>query len=260
MLIEQTLFGTRDKAADAIERIRLFEPEDRPYYLAFSGGKDSQCIYHLAIESGVNFEAHYNLTTVDPPELIQFIKRNYPEVSIDRPEYSMWELIIKNRCLPTRIARHCCKYLKEKQTPNGSTVLMGVRRGESSNRRNRQVVERCRDDNTITWVSPIVDWSESDVWEFIHSRKLKYCELYDQGFKRLGCIMCPQKREKKMRRDAERWPKYYRAYERAAGRLMELQKANGKEFTFKNATEMMDFWISGEGIKEEDNEPCFRFD
>lgn len=260
MLIEPGLFGTRDKVADSIERTQLFEPKDRPYYLAFSGGKDSQCTHQIAVEAGVNFKAHYNLTTVDPPELIQFIKQEYLDVSIDLPEYTMWDLIVKNRCLPTRIARHCCKYLKEKQTPKGSTVLMGVRRQESTNRRNRQVVERCRNDNSITWVAPIVDWTTEDVWEYISSRNLKYCELYDQGFDRLGCIMCPMKREKKMRRDAERWPKYYRAYERAASRLMELQKANGKEFAFKNATEMMDFWIGGVGIKEKNNEPCFRFD
>lgn len=40
MLIEETLFGTVDKVQVAIERLRAFEPKDRPYWLAFSGGKD----------------------------------------------------------------------------------------------------------------------------------------------------------------------------------------------------------------------------
>lgn len=39
-LIEHTLFGTIDKVQTAIERLRAFEPKDRPYWLAFSGGKD----------------------------------------------------------------------------------------------------------------------------------------------------------------------------------------------------------------------------
>ena len=35
-----------DKVQTAINRLRAFEPADG-YYVAFSGGKDSQCIYHL---------------------------------------------------------------------------------------------------------------------------------------------------------------------------------------------------------------------
>ena len=62
-----------DKVKRAIDRLRTFEPPEG-YYLAFSGGKDSQCIYHLAKEAGVKFDAHYNLTTVDPPELVYFIR------------------------------------------------------------------------------------------------------------------------------------------------------------------------------------------
>ena len=71
MLIENTLFGVRDKVKIAIDRLQAFEPLEG-YYLAFSGGKDSQCIYHLAVEAGVKFDAHYNKTTVDPPELVRF--------------------------------------------------------------------------------------------------------------------------------------------------------------------------------------------
>lgn len=37
------------------------------FYLAFSGGKDSQALYHVAELAGVRFEAHYALTTLDPP-------------------------------------------------------------------------------------------------------------------------------------------------------------------------------------------------
>ena len=85
MLVETHIDGyVRDKVAIAIDRLRAFEPEEG-YYIAFSGGKDSQCIYHLAVEAGVKFDAHYNLTTVDPPELVRFIKDNYPNVKIHYP-------------------------------------------------------------------------------------------------------------------------------------------------------------------------------
>ena len=39
-LLEETLFGTSDKVAIAIQRLRTFVPPEG-YYLAFSGGKDN---------------------------------------------------------------------------------------------------------------------------------------------------------------------------------------------------------------------------
>ena len=56
------------------EKIALSYDPDNGYYLAFSGGKDSQCLYHIAQLAGVRFQAHMNLTSVDPPEVIRFVK------------------------------------------------------------------------------------------------------------------------------------------------------------------------------------------
>jgi phosphoadenosine phosphosulfate reductase len=87
MLVD--MFGYK-KVQNAIGILKQFEPEDG-YYLAFSGGKDSICIYQLAKMAGVKFDSHYNLTTVDPPEVVRFIKTEYPDVEIHRPKESMWE-------------------------------------------------------------------------------------------------------------------------------------------------------------------------
>lgn len=87
MLMEQVI-GTdgtiKTKLDIAIQRLKSFEPPEG-YFLAFSGGKDSQCIYHLAKMAGVKFEAHYRVTSVDPPELIYFIREHYPDVIFDVP-------------------------------------------------------------------------------------------------------------------------------------------------------------------------------
>lgn len=66
MLVTNTLFGVDDKIKTALTVLRDLEPSEG-YYLAFSGGKDSIAIKQLAIESGVKFDAHHNLTTIDPP-------------------------------------------------------------------------------------------------------------------------------------------------------------------------------------------------
>lgn len=68
-----------------------YDPEDG-FYLAFSGGKDSQVLYHLAKMAGVKFKAHMNLTSIDPPEVIRFVKRNYPDVELIKPKMSIYDM------------------------------------------------------------------------------------------------------------------------------------------------------------------------
>lgn len=108
------------KEARAMALFRLFEDtairyHPDGYYLAFSGGKDSVVIYALAKMAGVRFKAHYHMTTVDPPELVRFIRSSFPEVSTDYPEYSMWNLIVKKQIPPVRTARYCCEVLYRKK-------------------------------------------------------------------------------------------------------------------------------------------------
>ena len=148
-LFEDTLFGHVDKVQKAIDRLKAFEPKEG-YYLAFSGGKDSQCIYHLAKMAGVKFDAHYSVTTVEPPELMRFIKEQYPDVEWERhywpdnPKYNlpsgkrrqitMWNLIADHTIPPTRQARYCCSALKE-SGGGGRLVVTGVRWAESARRK-----------------------------------------------------------------------------------------------------------------------------
>jgi phosphoadenosine phosphosulfate reductase len=101
------------------------------------------------------------------------------------------------------------------------------------------MLEQCRQDESITYLHPIIEWTESEIWEYIKGHKIPYCSLYDEGFKRLGCIMCPMSDTKGMLRAAERWPKYYRAYLRAFEKMV----ANGKCTTWKTAQDVMDWWI-----------------
>lgn len=243
MLVQQNMFAI-DKSPDiiAIERLRQFEPPEG-YYLAFSGGKDSIVILDLVIRAGVKFDAHYNLTTVDPPELVRHVK-TFPEVIIEKPEITMWQLIPKKLMPPTRIVRYCCEVLKERGG-EGRVVVTGVRWAESVKRAKRRVVESCWKGGNKRYVNPIIDWTDSQVWEYIFERNLRYCKLYDEGFKRLGCIMCPMQGTKGMLRDAERWPKYYQAYLRAFERMLERKRRRDDFQTIQwhTAKDVMDWWI-----------------
>lgn len=244
MLIENTLWGERDKVHIAIERLRQFEP-DEGYYLAFSGGKDSVTIYRLAEMAGVAFDAHYRVTTVDPPELVKFIKAKYPTVARDRPEMTMFQLM----CLPhhfmppMRQARWCCEALKERGG-EGRIVVTGIRWEESPRRKKRRMIEQCYADTSKTYLSPIIDWTEHEVWSFIHQEKLDYCSLYDEGFKRIGCILCPYEgNPHRIKKQMARWPQFVKAYVNTFDKLVVLRKTAGLKCTWANGQELFDWWI-----------------
>lgn len=290
-LIEDTLFGHEDKVQTAIKRIQAFAPSNGdPLWVAFSGGKDSQCVYHLTQMAGVPFEAHYTVTSVDPPELMRFIRKHYPDVIWDRPRWNdgkpehyypdgspkqitMFSLIADHTIPPTRQARYCCASLKE-PAGGGHVIVTGVRWAESARRRalhgvadiqsgskklhaqaaesptyksnknggiifmddnetNRRMVEQCYAKRKTT-INPIVDWTDEDVWEYLNDvANVPHCELYDEGFTRLGCIGCPLQGREGMLRDFERWPGYKKLYIAAFDKMIknhpgEIKVASGE--------------------------------
>jgi phosphoadenosine phosphosulfate reductase len=224
----------------AIARIQEYEPPEG-YYLALSGGKDSIIIYDLAVRAGVKFDAHFSVTTVDPPEVLKFIKEYYPDVIWERPKMSMYQLIVKKGVPPTRLMRYCCREIKEIHGKK-RLVMMGLRRKESVNRRNRKLYEQSRLDTETWYLNPIIDWSNNDVWSYIRSRQIPYCCLYDEGQDRIGCIMCPMQSTKAMKLDAERYPKYYRAYLRTFTRMLKSRPPG--HYQWQTAEDVMDWWIN----------------
>ena len=228
MLVEQTLFGVVDKVQVAINRIRQFEPPEG-YYVAFSGGKDSCVVKDLVKRAGVKAEFHFN-RSMEPPEVIYYIREHHKDVITHFPKHTMWQLIEKNGMPPTRLIRFCCREMKENdETARGRFVVLGVRWDESTKRKGRRMVETCYNDPQKRYLLPIVDWTSKDVWEYIHNNNLPYCSLYDEGWQRVGCVMCPMKNSEGMKADAERWPKYAEAYQRACEKAYEKRKAAGKK-------------------------------
>lgn len=259
-----------EKVKVSIERLKAFEPEEG-YYLAFSGGKDSVVCKALLDMAGCKYESTYRVTSIDPPELVRFIKEEYQDVIREVPRYdngkaiTMWNLIPKNMIPPTRIARYCCKHLKE-SGGDGRITVTGVRWAESVNRKNnqglvtlmgkkasqeiqnddfrqtkrggivlvndneesRRLVEQCYKRHK-TNVNPIIDWEDRDVWQFIRGEKIQYCSLYNEGFHRIGCIGCPMATQRERELHFLRWPKYKEAYLRAFDKMLQLRIERNKK-------------------------------
>jgi len=253
MLIEKNLFGTIDKVDLAIRRLREFEPPEG-YYLAFSGGKDSVCIKALADMAGVKYDAHYNLVGIDPPELVYFIRKHHTDVVFERQDETFWQMFLRKKFPPIRTQRWCCRLMKEGGGAD-RLIVTGVRWAESVRRQNRKMFEFCARDKSKKYLHPIIDWEEEDVWQFIRENNLPYCKLYDEGFERLGCLMCPAATDAKRKRDAERYPRMAKAFVRIMQKLIDLRREAGNPFkNWETGQEMFDWWmnIPNHGAKKED--------
>lgn len=177
--------------------------------VAYSGGKDSDCLRKLVELAGISAPLIYNVTTFDPPEVVQHVR--FVGAAMLHPGTNYFREIEK-RGLPTRWRRWCCRLFKHSKMWSDTTIL-GVRVAESSRRRKRwtsDLVELPRGRILL----PIRTWSDSDVWRFLRENNVEVCSLYSEGFKRLGCIGCPLARGSRLR-DFARWPGVGRRIESA---------------------------------------------
>jgi len=231
--------GLAERYDEAMVVLLEHEPPEG-YHLAFSGGKDSIVLKALADDAMVRYDAHYNVTTIDPPEVTAFIREHHPDVVWDRPSRSFFRWM-QTQGFPLRHKRWCCRKLKERKAP-GRTVLLGLRHEESFGRSGKEVVDTRGDE---VHVHPILEWSSDEVWEFIRARGLPYPSPYDEGFHRLGCLFCPFKSQAVRDAEAARYPKFVRAFERAFVRAWTRGQERGlKGFArWRSGEEMFAWWM-----------------
>jgi len=254
-----------EKVEKAIGYFRTFEHEAlkrdpvNGYYLCDSYGKDSCTILELAKMSGVKFQAHHNLTTLDPPELVLFGRKNHPDTVVHKPKMPMLKMLADVKlAIPTRKMRWCCQEYKE-----GAGLafihVFGIRAFESQRRKALWRVWTPRREQDTYALNPILYWTDEDVWRFLKSKKIPYCSLYDDGWKRLGCVGCPMAGIKR-KAEFERWPKIGAGWKRAIGKfLVRIHNTPKQDGTprfwdkFDTAEQAFDWWMEENQPEAEDD-------
>lgn len=212
----QRSVDSRSKQEESLDFIKRHEPPEG-YYLGFSGGKDSIVTYWLAKKAGVKFESYYVSTGLEAPEVVKFVRTTYPDVHVLRPEKSFFHLL-PIVGYPTNFRRWCCAALKEKTSKQSPLKhrLLGVRAEEALARAARPRIDKHMGQFIY---KPIFYWLEWEIWEYIEQNNLPYPSVYDEGFGRVGCTVCPFQRPEEKKAYMKRWPKFYVAFEKAMEKL-----------------------------------------
>ena len=116
----------------------------------------------LLQKAGVDHKLYHSLTTIDPPELIQFGRRHHPETIVLRPEMHLLTRMVESEGQgpPTRLARWCCELYKENGCKNQIKVF-GVRAEESPRRKQnwKTITPLKKEDGWV--LNPILYWRTS---------------------------------------------------------------------------------------------------
>lgn len=188
---------------------------DLTLHSVFRGGKDSQVCYDLCMRAGITFKAYFN-HAFESSETLKFIRERYPDV-IKRRDYRFGfiENIRKMHggLLPTVTMAYCCEDYKHNPKYVDLCSIVGVRKAESAKRHKRTAFEaknkttlkknksliddyfeeHCQSvgSSSIIQLKPIIDWTDDDVWSYIHRYNLPINPEYIKR-KRVGCIVCPK--------------------------------------------------------------------
>jgi len=199
---QKDLANIEKEATSFVNRV-IERNGDLPLVVGFSGGKDSLAAYLLVEEAtGKSPPIFFMDTGLELPETIQFIKSfaEKRDVKIIGEEAGdqFWESI-DIFGPPARDFRWCCKVLKlgpaatsiAGMIGNETLSFMGQRKLESFQ---RSIEPRVTEN---PWVpgqvsaNPIQNWNALEVWLYTFQKNEDFNPLYNRGYHRMGCYLCP---------------------------------------------------------------------
>ncbi|AKB81393.1 PUA-PAPS reductase like fusion [Methanosarcina barkeri 3] len=221
------------------------EYKNLPVYVSFSGGKDSLVALDLAQASLKQRElkAFFLNTGIEFPETVEFVRNFCREKEISLTEAnagSAFREQVGKFGPPAKDFRWCCKVCKlasagdfetEKRASSQKGVagvayltIDGKRKHESFSRARIAASETNPFVPAQLNIFPIRDWKAIEVWLYIHWRQLSYSPLYDLGFERVGCWLCPSALAAEYERVKDLHPEMYAKWNAF---LLEWAKSRG---------------------------------
>ena len=94
-----------------------------------------------------------------------------------------------------------------------------------------------------TMLNPIVEWTDKDVWDFLHHYGCSANPLYQCGEARIGCIGCPLAGAKQQKKDFAKYPKYKQNYIRAFDNLVKERWRLGLQTDWADGKDVLKWWL-----------------
>ncbi len=136
----------------------------------------------------------YPVISKEIAQIISDLRRGTPGKTRDKRRIQLPQSHHYLLAAPFKISHLCCKHLKKdpfkiyiKQT--NSFPLIGTRAEESRLRETAYLKHGCNNFNK-NQSTPLSFWTNKDIWDYIKLNNIPYCELYDQGWERTGCVFC----------------------------------------------------------------------
>ncbi len=201
--VQANIHILRKKEEKAFKFIKnVVETQKRPITVSYSGGKDSLATLLLVHDIINEFDILFADTGLEFQETIDNVKHIARELSLPLKIHSsgdsFWQSI-NNFGPPTVEARWCCKVCKlgaitqiiEQNYENGCLTFIGQRKYESEIRANSDHIWKNPWVGNQIGATPIQNWTALHVWLYLFMKKAVYNPLYEQGFDRIGCWLCP---------------------------------------------------------------------
>ncbi|MGP8322741.1 MAG: phosphoadenosine phosphosulfate reductase domain-containing protein, partial [Methanosarcinaceae archaeon] len=182
--------------------INVAKTTNRPVTVSYSGGKDSLATLQLVSECMDDYEIIFADTGLEFPETVEnvqvAVKRYGHPLRLISVGDAFWRSV-NDFGPPSVEVRWCCKVCKlgpitqliEENYENGCLSYIGQRKYESSARAKSERVWKNPWVGNQVGAAPIQDWTALHVWLYIFRTGAPYNPLYEQGFDRIGCWLCP---------------------------------------------------------------------
>jgi phosphoadenosine phosphosulfate reductase len=216
--------------AGAIKAIKhtIAKHPKMPLSVSFSGGKDSLVCLQLARKiPDLKFKVIFVNTSLEFPETIVYIEEIIDELNLrdnycrlDVPEDRFW-ISAENYGPPGKDYRYCCKLQKigpvndliDQCVGQSSLSLIGQRAYESIARASsKKLWSNPWIPNQLNY-TPIQKWTALHIWLYIFKEQLRYNPLYEKGFTRIGCWMCPASNQGTFEIIKETMPELWESWE-----------------------------------------------
>ncbi len=147
-------------------------------------------------------------------ELLEKLQRRYRRaIRVVYPDAAALERLVARQgvngfyhSLEARL--ECCRIRKvepfKRAIAGYDGWITGLRREQSAARAAAEAVEWDAE-HGLYKVSPLLEWTEAEVWQYIRARRLPYNPLHDRQFPSIGCAPCTRAIQPGESRRAGRW-------------------------------------------------------